>query len=99
MKSILYIVLVLVASLVTTSLDAVPDPPALNPHILDLKITGPRESPSGPDQQQILHSPLCIAPGIGFRRVDLAAVARPSRPVDERAVVVCAADPSPPGSA
>ena len=46
MKSILYIVLVLVASLAATAVDRLPDPPALNPHILDTKVAGLHHRPT-----------------------------------------------------
>lgn len=96
MKLILYIVLVTVAALVASSLDAAPDPPAVNPHVLDVKIASLRELPNTVDEQNLLLARACVAPQ--FPRVTLSEIVGPSRPSDDMAVVKCAADPSPPSS-
>jgi len=97
MKLILYIVLVTVAALVASSLDAVPDPPAVNPH-LDVKIAGLRELPNAVDEQSLRLAWSGLAPQPPRRRSGLTEIAGPNRPSEELAVVACAADPSPPHS-
>jgi hypothetical protein len=98
MKSILYIVLVLLASLVATSVDAAPDPPAVNPHILDVKIAGLREFPNAFNMQRLSCASPCLAPHLPFRRVELTEMVTPNRPSDEISLAGHAADPSPPTS-
>jgi hypothetical protein len=98
MKLILYIVLVTVAALVASSLDAVPDPPAVNPHGLDAKIAGVRELPTAADEQSLRFARACLAPQPLRRQSGLTEIAGPHRPSEELAVVAYAADPSPPHS-
>jgi hypothetical protein len=98
MKLILYIVLVTVAALATSSLDAVPDPPAVNPHGLDAKIAGVRELPNAADEPSLRFAGACLAPQLSRRLSGLTETGGPNRPSEELAVVACAADPSPPYS-
>jgi hypothetical protein len=98
MKPILYIVLVLVASLVATSVDAVPDPPAVNPHTSDIKMAGLREVPDAFAEQRLHCASACLAPHLPFRQVDATETAKPIRPRGEIALVGYAGDPSPPTS-
>ncbi len=98
MKLILYIVLVTVAALVASSLDAVPDPPAVNPHGSDAKITSVRELPKAVDEHSLRFAWACLAPQPPRRRSSSTKIAGPNRPSEELAVVACAADPSPPHS-
>jgi len=98
MKLILCIVLVIVASLVATSLDAVPDPPAVNPHGLDFKIASVREVPHTFEEQGLRCAWLCVAPQFPLLQVGVTEIVRPNRPSDEMAAMACAADPSPPSS-
>ena len=98
MKLILYIVLVTVAALVATSLDAVPDPPAVNPHGLDAKIAGVRELPNTANDQILRFTLAYLAPQPLRHRSGLPEIAGPQRPSEGLAVVACAADPSPPQS-
>jgi len=98
MKLILYIVLVTVAALLASSLDAVPDPPAVSPHAVDVKIAGLSELPNGVDEQSLRFPWACLAPQPPRRRSGLTEIAGPNRPSEELAVVACAADPSPPHS-
>lgn len=98
MKLILYIVLVTVAALVASSLDAVPDPPAVNPHGLDAKIAGARELPNAADEHSLRFARACLAPQLPGHRSGLTEIAGADRPREELAVVACAADPSPPDS-
>ncbi len=98
MKLILYLVLVTVAALLASSLDAVPDPPAVNPHALDVKIASLRELPNGVDEQSLQFAWACVAPHIPIRGAGLTEIAGPYRPSEELAVVACGADSSPPHS-
>ena len=98
MKLILYIVLVTVAALVASSLDAVPDPPAVNPHGLNAKIAGVREVPNTADEQSSHFSLANLEPQNSRRGSGLTEIAGPPRPSEDLAVVACAADPSPPQS-
>jgi hypothetical protein len=98
MKLILYIVLVTVAALVASSLDAVPDPPAVSPHGSGAKVTGVRELPNAVDEQNLRFARACLAPQPPRRRSSLTEIAGPNRPSEDLAVVACAADPSPPNS-
>jgi hypothetical protein len=96
MKSPPYIVLVLVASLLAASLDAFPDPPAVNPHGLNVKVTVARDLPSAYDDQRWHWISLCGVLPLPFRRVDFARMMTPKRLGDAMAAVRHAADPSPP---
>ena len=98
MKLILYLVLVTVAALLASSLDAVPDPPAVNPHVLDVKIAGLRELPNAIEEQSLRFAGACLVPQPPRRRSGLNEIDGPHRPSEELAVVACAADPSPPQS-
>ena len=98
MKLILYIVLVTVAALLASSLDAVPDPPAVSPHAIDVKIARLSELPNGVDEQSLRFARACLAPQPLRHRSSLSEVAGPYRPSEELAVVACGADPSPPYS-
>jgi hypothetical protein len=99
MKSPLYIVLVLVASLVASSLDASPDPPAVHPHALDAKSTEARDLPNSCDNQRSHWISLCGVLPLPFGRVDFTGMVTPNRLGDEMAAVRHAADPSPPAVA
>jgi hypothetical protein len=96
MKSLAYIALVLSVLMVVSSVDAVPDPPAVNPHSLDLKIVGLLDVPdASPDLRThgVLPS-LALIPS--FRRVDIIETLQSNRPSDQIARVSVAGDPSPP---
>jgi hypothetical protein len=97
MKSLVYIALVLSVLIVAASVDAFPDPPAVNPHSLDLKMVGLSELPDA--SQLRLHgvSP-CLALFVPLRQVDLIETVKSSRPSDQIARVSAAGDPSPPVS-
>jgi hypothetical protein len=96
MKLILYVVLVTVAALVASSLDAVPDPPAVNPHGLNAKIASVRALPNTADEPSLRFAWSCLAPQSPRRRSGLTEIAGPHRPSEEFSAVACAADPSPP---
>ena len=95
MKSLAYIALVLSVLMVAASVDAVPDPPAVNPHTLDLKIVGLLEVPDVSPELR-LYGPPSLALFLPLRRVDFIETVQSSRPSDEIALVSAAGDPSPP---
>jgi hypothetical protein len=96
MKSLAYIALVLSVLMVAASMDAIPDPPAVNPHSLDLKIVGMLPDAS-PELRLYGVSP-CLALFLPVRRVDFIEAVKLSRPSDQIARVSTAGDPSPPVS-
>jgi hypothetical protein len=98
MKSLAYIALVLSVLMVVASVDAVPDPPAVNPHSLDLKIVGLLEVPDAAPELRLYGVPPSLALFPLFRRVDFIETAKSSRPSDEIARASIASDPSPPVS-
>jgi hypothetical protein len=94
----MYIALVLSVLMVAASLDAVPDPPAINPHSLNLKAVGLIEVPDASPELR-LHG---LWPSLGLllplRRVEFVETVKSSRPSDQIARVSTAGDPSPPVS-
>jgi hypothetical protein len=98
MKSLVYIALVLSVLMVAASVDAVPDPPAVNPHSLDLKIVGLLEVPDVSPELRLYGVPPCLALLLPIRRVDFIETATLCRPGDEIARMSAAGDPSPPVS-
>lgn len=98
MKSLAYIALVLSVLMVAASVDAVPDPPAVNPHSLDLKIVGLLEVPDvSPELRLYGTSPYLIL-FLPLRRVDFIENVNAGRPSDQIARMNTAGDPSPPVS-
>ena len=98
MKSLVYIALVLSVLMVAASVDAVPDPPAVNPHSSDLKIVGLLEVPDTSPEQRLHGVVPCLAVFLPVRRFDFIETVQPSRPSDQIAWVSAAGDPSPPVS-
>jgi len=98
MKSLAYIALVLSALMVTASVDAVPDPPAVNPHSLDLKIVSLLDVPDVFPELRLYGVPPSLALFLPLRRVDFIETLKSSRPSDQIARVNTAGDPSPPVS-
>ncbi len=98
MKSLAYIALVLSVLMVAASVDAVPDPPAVNPHSLDLKIVGLLEVPDVSPELRLHGFSPSLAPFLPLRRVDFIETGKSSRPSDQIARVNTAGDPSPPAS-
>ena len=96
MKSLAYIALVLSVLMVTASVDAVPDPPAINPHSLDLKIVGLLEVPDVSPELRLYGVPPSFAPFLPLLRVDFIETVKLSRPSDGITRVSAAGDPSPP---
>lgn len=98
MKSLAYIALVLSVLMVTASVDAVPDPPAVNPHSLDLKIVGLLEVPDVSPELRLHGVPSSLALFLPLRHIDFIELVKSSRPSDEITRVSAAGDPSPPVS-
>jgi hypothetical protein len=96
MKSLLYIALLLSVLMVAASVDAVPDPPAVNPHSLDLKIVGLLEVPDASPELRLYGVSPCLAFFLPVRRVDFIETVKLSRPSDQITRVSAAGDPSPP---
>ena len=96
MKSLLYIAVVLSVLMVAASVDAVPDPPAVNPHSLDLRIVRILEVPDASPELRLYGVSLCLALFLPVRRVDFIETLKSSCPTDQIARVSAAGDPSPP---
>jgi hypothetical protein len=96
MKSLVYIALVLSVLMVAASLDAVPDPPAINPHSLDLKAVGLLEVPDASPELRLHGLWPSLALFLPLGRVDFIETMTSSRPSDQIANVSTAGDPSPP---
>jgi hypothetical protein len=98
MKSLAYIALVLSVLMVAASLDAVPDPPAISPHSLDLKIVGLLEVPDASPELRLYGTLPYLALFLPLRRVDFIENVEAGRPTDPIARLSTAGDPSPPDS-
>ena len=98
MKSLAYFALVLSVLMVAASVDALPDPPAVNPHSLDLKIVSLLEVPDVSPELRLQGVPPSVALCLPLRRVDFIEIMKSSRPSDQIARVNTAGDPSPPVS-
>ena len=98
MKSLAYIALVLSVLMVAASVDAVPDPPAVNPHSLDLKIVGLLEVPDVSPELRLYGISTYLILFLPLRRVDFIENVKASRPSDQIARMNTAGDPSPPVS-
>ena len=98
MKSLVYIALVLSVLMVAASVDAVPDPPAINPHSLDLKTVGLLEVPDVSPELRLHGLSPYLALFLPLRRIDFIETVTSSRPSDQIARMNTAGDPSPPVS-
>jgi hypothetical protein len=96
MKSISYMVLVLSVLMVAASIDAVPDPPAVTPHTVNVKASCLREFVGGFREQRLVCESACISPHVPIHRVSLADATKPKRSSDWITLAGHAADPSPP---
>ena len=97
MKSLAYIALLLSVLMVAASVDAVPDPPAVNPHSLDLRIVG-LEVPDVSPEVRLYGVPPSLAFFLPLRQIDFFEMVKSNRPSDQIARVNTAGDPSPPVS-
>ena len=97
MKSLAYIALVLSVLMVAASVDAVPDPPAINQHCLDFKTVGLEVPDISPELRLHGVAPY-LAPFVPLRSVDCIEAVKSTRPSDQIARANIAGDPSPPVS-
>jgi hypothetical protein len=96
MKSLVYIALVLSVLMVAASLDAVPDPPAINPHSCGLKTVSFLEAPDASPELRLHGLSASLALFLPLRRFDFIEAVKATRPSDQIARVSMAGDPSPP---
>jgi hypothetical protein len=96
MKSISYVVVVLSVLMVAASIDAVPDPPAVTPHAVDVKAPCLRELVGGFREQRLTCDSAGISPHVPVHRVSLADAPKPMRSSDSITLTGYAADSSPP---
>jgi len=96
MKLIAYIALVLGSLLVAASLDAIPDPPAVNPHTVDVRAGGLRDLPEVLSEHRLCCASFCRGIQAPLLQIDSCETAKPNRSHDEIALVISAGDPSPP---
>ncbi len=96
MKSICYMVLALGALILVASIDAVPDPPAVNPHSASVKAPCLREFAGGFREERVTCNSASISPHVPIRRARLTDAVDPNRPSAGIALTGHAADPSPP---
>ena len=95
MKSISYLALVLSVFMVAATIDAVPDPPAVAPHTVDVKDSCLREFVSDFHEQPLTGDLTCISHA-PIHRVSLSDAAEPKRSSDWITLAGYAADSSPP---
>src|SRR6266404_933986 len=95
MKSISYAVLIL-SGLVAASIDAVPDPPAVTSHTVNVKAPCLREFVGAFGEQRLTSDSACISPHAPIHLVSLPDATKPKRSSDWIALAGHAADPSPP---
>lgn len=98
MKLLVYIALVLGPLLVAASLDAIPDPPAVNPHTVDVRASTLCQAPPASEEQRCQDGALFFASHHVFRGVGLAGKTETIRYCDDVALTRSAGDPSPPAS-
>lgn len=95
MKSLSYVVFVLSALMVSASMDAVPDPPALTPHTVNVKALCLREFVGAFREQRLTYA-LFISPHVTIHPVSPADATKPKRSSDWITLAGYATDPSPP---
>jgi hypothetical protein len=96
MKSLSYVVFVLSALMVSASMDAVPDPPALTPHTVKAKAFCLREFVGAFREQRLTCNSLFISPHVTIHPVSPADATKPKRSSDWITLAGYATDPSPP---
>lgn len=96
MKLLVYIALVLGPLLVAASLDAIPDPPAVNPHAVEVRTSTLCQFQPAFDEQRFQCGAFFVFPHHAFRRIDFAGATEPIRSGDDVALLRSAGDPSPP---
>jgi hypothetical protein len=96
MKSIGCTVWVLGAMLVISSLDTRPDPPAVNPHAVNIKSSCLREGSCEFQEERLNCVASCSSPGLPIRWIAVPQAYEPKSAPDRIALSGHAADPSPP---
>jgi hypothetical protein len=96
MKSISYVVMVLSVFMVAAAIDAIPDPPAVTPHTVNVKDSCPRGFDGGFREQRLTCDSACISPYVPIQRISRVDATKPKRFSDWIALTGYAADPSPP---
>ena len=96
MKSISYLVFILSGLIVAASIDAVPDPPAVTSHTVNVKAPCLREVVVAFDEQRLTSDSACISSHVPIHLVGLLDAMKPKRSSDWIALAGHAADPSPP---
>jgi len=84
------------ALIVSASIDASPDPPAVNPHTANAKAACLREFIHGFCEQRLNCDSLCNSPPLPILGVRITEAVEPNRPSDWIVLAGHAADPSPP---
>ncbi len=77
------------------SLDSVPDPPAVNPHTIEIKTSCPSECVNS-FQPALGGDPSGASPDFSIQFISFTRAAKPARPIDSIVLTGQAADPSPP---
>jgi hypothetical protein len=95
MRFISHVALVLTVFMVVAIVDAVPDPPAVTPHTVDLKVSCPREF-VGDFHNQALTGDLACNSHAPLHRLGLVDAPEPKRSSDWIKLAGYAADSSPP---
>jgi hypothetical protein len=96
MKSISYLALVLSVLIVAASIDAVPDPPAVPPHTVNVKASCVRGFVSGFREYRLPCDLAGISSHVPIDRVSTADRTKPKRSNDWITLTAYAADSSPP---
>jgi hypothetical protein len=95
MKSKAVIIWVLGVLMVTASLDAVPDPPAVNPHTVDVAFL-PCEAPGGLCEGRSNYAWSSSSSHFQVRWIAFTSASEPNPPMGWIVLIGQAADPSPP---
>jgi hypothetical protein len=95
MKSRSCIIWVLGALMVITSADAVPDPPAVNPHTVSVA-SRLREARGGACERRLISDWSCTSSHLQIRWITFTSAYEPNLPSAWIALTEHAADPSPP---
>ena len=83
------------ALVLIVSLDTVPDPPAVNPHTIEIKTSCPSECLNS-FQPALGSNPSGASPDFRIQFISFVRASKPVRPSDSIVLTGQAADPSPP---
>src|SRR5271169_2566382 len=96
MESISHIALILCVFLVIASVDAIPDPPAVTPHTVDVKVSCLRDFAGSFREEPLIGDLACLSHHSPIHRLHPAEQAKPTRSSDCIASAGSVADSSPP---